>query len=89
MAGKQITLRGLDLELERRLRAAARESGLSMNKAALDLMRRGAGIKGDAPLSQPVGDALDAFIGTWSAADEREVLKAVEVFEIVDEALWR
>lgn len=35
-----------------------------------------------------VGTALDHFIGTWSAEQEAEVLKAVEIFEQVDEAFW-
>ena len=36
-----------------------------------------------------VGHALDRFIGTWSAGQEAEVLKAVEVFERVDESFWQ
>jgi hypothetical protein len=36
-----------------------------------------------------VGRALDRFIGTWSAEKEAEVLKAVEVFEQVDESFWQ
>ncbi|HKV12215.1 MAG TPA: type II toxin-antitoxin system prevent-host-death family antitoxin [Thermoanaerobaculia bacterium] len=36
-----------------------------------------------------VGHALDRFIGTWSAEQEAEVLKAIEVFERVDESFWQ
>lgn len=36
-----------------------------------------------------VGHALDRFIGTWSAEQETELLKAVEIFEQVDEPFWR
>jgi antitoxin (DNA-binding transcriptional repressor) of toxin-antitoxin stability system len=36
-----------------------------------------------------VGHALDRFIGTWSAEQEAEILKAVEVFERVDESFWQ
>lgn len=35
-----------------------------------------------------VGHALDRFIGTWSAEQEAEVLKAVELFEQVDNSFW-
>jgi prevent-host-death family protein len=35
-----------------------------------------------------VGHALDGFIGTWSAEQEAEVLKAVEIFEQVDKSFW-
>ena len=36
-----------------------------------------------------IGQALDRFIGTWSAEQEAEVLEAVEVFEQVDESFWQ
>jgi prevent-host-death family protein len=36
-----------------------------------------------------VGHALDRFIGTWSAEQETEVLKATEIFEQVDPSFWR
>ncbi|HWM91718.1 MAG TPA: type II toxin-antitoxin system prevent-host-death family antitoxin [Thermoanaerobaculia bacterium] len=36
-----------------------------------------------------VGHALDRFMGTWTAEQEAEVLKAVEVFEHVDESFWQ
>lgn len=39
--------------------------------------------------SPRVGPGLDRFIGTWSAEQEAEVLKAVEIFEQVDESFWQ
>lgn len=36
-----------------------------------------------------IGHALDRFIGTWSAEQEAEVLKAIEIFEQVDESFWQ
>jgi prevent-host-death family protein len=36
--------------------------------------------------SKAVGHALDRFIGTWSAEQEAEVLKAIEIFEQVDDS---
>lgn len=36
-----------------------------------------------------VGHALDRFIGTWSAEQEAEVLRAVEIFEQVDKSFWQ
>jgi hypothetical protein len=86
---KQLTLRGLDKELERKLRETARASGVSLNRAALDLMRRGAGVGASSSTPNTVGDSLDHLIGTWSAADERRLLAALEPFEQVDESLWR
>jgi hypothetical protein len=45
--------------------------------------------RGRDELSKRVGHALDRFIGTWSVEQEAEVLKAVEIFEQVDESFWQ
>jgi len=39
--------------------------------------------------SKAVGHALDRFIGTWSAEQEAEVLKAIEIFEQVNDSFWQ
>jgi len=36
-----------------------------------------------------IGHSLDRFMGTWSADQEAEVLKAVKVFEQVDPSFWQ
>jgi len=86
---EQLSLRGFDKELTRRLRELARREGLSLNKAALLLMRRGAGLVESRDASATVGDALDGFIGKWSAEQEAQLLSSIESFEAVDEALWK
>ena len=85
----QLSLRGFDKELTRRIRELARREGISLNKAALLLMRRGAGIGEDPNPDAAIGSALDEFIDTWSAADEKRFLKSIEPFETVDEDLWK
>ena len=82
-----ISLHGFDKELELRLAEIARREGVSMNEAALRLLRRGAGLP-DAPTGE-IGDALDGFIGRWSEADEHALLESIAVCETVDEALWK
>jgi len=44
-------------------------------------------LKPTAP-SSVVGSSLDHLIGAWSAEEEAEFLKAVAVFEEIDESLW-
>lgn len=85
----QLSLRGFDKELARRIRELARRENVSLNKAALLLMRRGAGLVDPAPSQATVGDALDQFIGRWSSADEKRLLESIAPFETVDEALWK
>jgi hypothetical protein len=84
-----LSLRGFDKELERRIRELARREGVSLNKAALLLLRRGAGLVESGQSSAAVGDALDEFIGRWSASDERRLLQSIAACETVDEALWK
>jgi antitoxin (DNA-binding transcriptional repressor) of toxin-antitoxin stability system len=35
-----------------------------------------------------IGHSLDRFMGTWTAEQEDELLKAVEIFEQVDDSFW-
>lgn len=86
----QLTLRGLDTELEQQLRRLAENEHISLNKAALRLMRRGAGLE---PRSQPtpnvIGHQLDDFIGSWDATQQAEFDAAVKVFETIDTEQWQ
>ena len=84
---KQLTIRGFDADLERKLREVASATGLSLNKAALLLMRRGAGRAAEEtpPL---VGSSLDDFIGVWSKAEEEELLDAVGDLRRIDPEIW-
>ena len=85
---KQLTIRGLDERLERRLRELATEQRISLNRAALALMRRGAGLSKRRESTNTVGSALDTFIGVWSDEDEAEFLRALEPLEQIDPELW-
>jgi len=89
VALKQLTLRGFEPELERRLRLEARNGGVSLNQATLRLLRRGAGLGGERSAPDAVGAALDHLIGTWSEADARSLHEATAVFERVDKDFWK
>ncbi len=96
---KQLTLRGFDKELKVRLEGLARDRSISLNRAALLLMRRGAGLAGlsdhaadysiDRSVVAPtIGSALDGFIGVWSEDEEREFLRSIDDLDRVDSELW-
>ena len=89
MGKTQLTIRGFDGELGLRLRRLAKEREISLNRAALVLMRRGAGL--DAPSAGPdvVGDSLDHLMGIWSASEAAEFRVATRDLDRVDESLWR
>jgi len=85
---KQLSIRGFDKELERRIRELAEARNISLNKAAVLLLRKGAGLGETKPHVNIIGDSLDEFIGSWAEKDESEFLECVEVFEQVDDSLW-
>ena len=88
MGKTQLTIRGFDGELERRLRHLAKEQGISLNRAALALMCRGAGL--DSPGMQPdvVGTSLDHLMGIWSEEEAAEFRRATRDFDRIDEDIW-
>jgi hypothetical protein len=88
MAARQLTLRGFDPELERALVKEARANGLSLNQAAVKLLRRGAGLA-SGPAPNAVGTALDHLIGTWTVDDAKRMAAAGALFERLDEDLWK
>jgi hypothetical protein len=77
--------RGFDRVLERELKRLARARGVSLNQAALELMRRGLGLS---PAGAPprIGSALDRFVGTLSHEDAAALREAVAKFEEIDPA---
>ena len=85
----QITVRGFDDDLSTRLRRLAKREGVSLNQAALKLLRKGAGLADGAARPDTVGTAWDHLIGTWSQVDADELQAALEEFETIDEAAWQ
>ena len=86
---RQLTIRGLDEELERRIRRLAGREGISLNRAVLRLLRRGADLGESCDKPETVGDSLDHLIGTWSAEQAVEFDRGLEVSLRIDEEMWR
>jgi len=86
---KHLTIRGLDRKTEAELQHLAHQRNLSINKAALALIRKGAGIREDGHGPEVIAQALDSFIGSWTEADEQEFLNSVTDLNRVDESLWK
>ena len=84
---KQLTVRGLGDDLTWAIRRLANRDGTSLNRAAVKLLRRGAGLE-DGQVADTVGSSLDDLIGSWSDAEAREVERTLKHFETIDEAMW-
>ncbi len=82
---KTLTLRNVPDEVVEHLSSLARESRQSMNKVAVQAMRRSFGL--DAPPRRKRD--LSAFAGGWSRKEAAEFDKATAAFGKIDEELWR
>lgn len=87
MSTTQLTVRGFDEELERRLRQLAAERDISLNQAALTLMRKGAGLDA-AGGPDLIGNSLDHLMGIWTDEQAAELREATQDFDRIDEDLW-
>lgn len=83
----QLTLRGFDAELERRIRRLAESERISLNKAALRLLQRGAGME-PMPQRNRIGDTLDDFLGDWTEEEARAFRLSQKPLEQIDEEQW-
>ena len=84
----QITIRIADPEVEKALRRKAKESGKSLNKVVLELIRAGTGT-GAGRKRSPRGATLAELAGGWTEEEAREFEEAVKIFDEIDEAMWK
>ena len=80
---KQYTIRGVPVEVDRKLRQQAKKEGKSLNEVALEVLKQAAGMEN----GKMVYTDLDFLIGTWEhdpAFDE-----VIADHERIDEELWR
>ena len=73
--------------LRREIEAVARREGISLNKAALRLLGRAAGL-GRREDADRIGDSLDLWIGTWSQQEADALLESIHCCEQIDRELW-
>jgi hypothetical protein len=86
---KQLSLRGFDPEVEKKIRETARKEGISLNRAVIRLLRKGAGLEQGSKRLDVVGDSLDHLIGRWSEAKSKQFLKTMESLRQIDGAFWK
>ena len=81
--GMQYTIRGIPTAVDDALRARARATGQSLNKAAVEALAVGAGVAGAPRKRRDLSDVG----GTWRA--DKALESALAAQDQVDAALWR
>jgi hypothetical protein len=80
----QITLRGLDPQIEREIRRIAKKTGKSLNQVVLEMLRKSAGSRKRSP-----ADSLRKLAGGWTENEASEFNDAIKICAQIDEEIWR
>ena len=83
----QITLRGMDDEVEKAIRSIARRKGKSLNRVILEMIYEHTGRKKRS--EEPQGRSLRKLAGGWSRKQADEFLESIKSCEQIDEAMWK
>ena len=86
---KQITVRGVPVEVEKMIKREAESKGLSLNKAFLSLLGKTTGAKGKSQRKNLMHHDLDHLCGVWTKREAEEFIKAVAFQRTTDEDLWK
>ena len=84
---KTITIRGIDPKLDQLIKSRAKENSLSINQWILQALRKVTGM-GKEPVFKKHYD-LDALAGGWSKEEAKAFHKNTQIFEKIDEDVWK
>ena len=81
----QYTIRQIPRNIDKALRAKAKAEGKSLNQAAVEALRAGLGV-----VNQPTKKRdLSDLVGTMTPEDSKAMEEVRELFDRVDEDVWR
>lgn len=81
---KQITIRGVPVEISRALLAEKARRGTSLNQTLIDLLRQSLGLAG-----AQYDNGLSKLAGTWSKRELSAFERNSGAFEGIDEEVWK
>ena len=83
----QITLRGMDPEVENTIRQEALKTGKSLNRVVLEMIYRHT--RNGKTEREPLKDSLRQFAGGWTETDAKAFSESVKSFDRIDESMWK
>lgn len=82
---KQLTIRGIDPEVEEEIRRIARESRKSVNQVLKEVIHQK--FKKQAPKTS--ASSLRQLAGGWGSEEAAEFMRSIRSCEEIDEDMWR
>ena len=83
----QITLRGIDPEVEKEIRKISRKTGKSLNIVIQEIIYKHTGF--NQKRKTPAADSLRALAGGWSEKEAADFFESVKSCEQIDEEMWK
>lgn len=83
----QITIRGMDPEMEQEIRRKAMESGKSLNNILLEIISGQTGKK--VKRKNFHKESLLKLAGGWNKKDADEFMKSIKSCEQIDKDMWK
>ena len=83
----QITLRGLEPEIEKEIRKKAQKSGKSLNRVILDMISNNTGTKKTE--KNPPAASLKKLAGGWDKQEALDFIASIKICEQIDEEMWK
>jgi plasmid stability protein len=80
----QITLRGIDPDIEREIRRRARKSGKSITRIVLDIIKESIESQ-----KKPPAHSLKELAGGWTEKDEQDFFESIKSTRQIDEEIWK
>ena len=84
---KTITIRGIEPGLDRVIKSRAKQNNLSVNQWILQALKKVTGM-GKESVFKKYHD-LDALAGGWSKEEAKAFQKNTQIFEKIDEDVWK
>ena len=84
---KAITIRGIDPNVDTRLKQTALEQGKSVNQLILEIIRKSLGMEKEKTFSREYSD-LDDLFGQWNDEEYKAVQGKIDQERIIDWELW-
>lgn len=82
---QQITIRGIEPEIEKKIRSIARHRQQSINQVLKEIIHKEFGASHTAPKAASIKE----LAGGWSRKDADEFEHAIKSCEQIDEDMWR
>ena len=83
----QITLRGIEPKVEKKIRVLAKKSGKSLNRVILDILYQNSVL--DKKDRRAPANSLSKLAGGWSKHDAQKFLDSIKPCRQIDEEMWK